>query len=529
MAGRVNVTTGVAPSTHGFGRTHTSKMSSSCFLSFLLAPTSELLLRLLCAHIDLKQAPRMLSGPWKGSLHYNRPSERTTGGNSYTGGYKPEGNLYPERARAVRSAGYGQGKLAESNMNHYRPSAPFHTGTPANLQRPQFDNWSAKKKSSLGLFGTSSSVVYWGDLKERDEKMKAMRFKYDMNESRREIVREAFNKLDHDGDGLVTIDDLRSKGYNAKSHPRYIAEGMNHWTEDQIYLSVLARFKGGVYEPGTTVKYQDLRLEEFEEYYRIVGEDLDDEYFEAMMAQAWRIQRKNPGLQGYDNRILSQLALVEANMLQDKYLGQDELNRSKLEAVEIDSEQQAKIDSWRSMIQSGDFHKMNKAAEEIEVLSVCGLWRIHDNAIKGWVKAEEKMKDFSRPVPANAIRFFRSGGADMLTELACAQDAIIKRTCANILFWALKPELAQLELSKDTRGLVNVVTPISDPFTGKTRLIRDGLPAIAQGSDAVARNKAERSPRDMRVLSCLAPRDCPTICPPRMHQLGGDALSYFES
>ena len=75
-------------------------------------------------------------------------------------------------------------RLAVSNMNHYRPSAPFHTGTPANLQRPQFDNWSAKKKSSLGLFGTSSSVVYWGDLKERDEKMKAMRLKYDMNESR---------------------------------------------------------------------------------------------------------------------------------------------------------------------------------------------------------------------------------------------------------------------------------------------------------------------------------------------------------
>jgi len=39
--------------------------------------------------------------------------------------------------------------------------------------------------------------------------------------ARRELVREAFHKLDHDGDGLVTIDDLRNKGYNAKSHPRY--------------------------------------------------------------------------------------------------------------------------------------------------------------------------------------------------------------------------------------------------------------------------------------------------------------------
>jgi hypothetical protein len=38
-------------------------------------------------------------------------------------------------------------------------------GTPANLQRKQFDNWSAKKRSGMGDFGSASNVVYWGDYK----------------------------------------------------------------------------------------------------------------------------------------------------------------------------------------------------------------------------------------------------------------------------------------------------------------------------------------------------------------------------
>jgi hypothetical protein len=43
----------------------------------------------------------------------------------------------------------------------------------------------------MGEFGTGSKIVYWGDLKQRDDKMRAMRGKYELNESRRALIREA--------------------------------------------------------------------------------------------------------------------------------------------------------------------------------------------------------------------------------------------------------------------------------------------------------------------------------------------------
>lgn len=131
----------------------------------------------------------------KDAVCYPHPSQRSSGGNSYQGGYGngSVGVILPEKARAVRSAGYGQGTLDRSQAQ-YRPNAPFHTGTPANLQRPQFDNWSSKKSSLMGEFGTGSKIVYWGDLKERDDKMRAMRIKYELNDSRRALIREVMSR-----------------------------------------------------------------------------------------------------------------------------------------------------------------------------------------------------------------------------------------------------------------------------------------------------------------------------------------------
>jgi hypothetical protein len=442
MAGRLNVTTGALPSTYGVGAWGAQGSSKNY---------------------------RRPLGKDVGRVHnearFANPTGRTTGGNSYSGGNRPgDGNLYPERVRAVRSAGYGQGRLApQSAHQQWRPNAPFHTGTPANLQRPAFDNWSAKKASCQGEMGHKSAIVYWGDLRERDEKMRAMRVKYQLNEERRELVREAFYKLDRDGDGLVTLDDIRSNGYNAKTHPRYLAQPPNHWTEDQVFMNVIARFKMGEYERGTTQKFSSINLEEFEEYYRVVGEDLDDEYFGAMIVQAWRLQRRNPGAQGWDQQVLTHLALIEANMMGDRYLGQERLNIDKLAAIEVSSGDKDRLAKWKKMVDSGEYSQMQKAAEELEK----------------FVEKHEVLEEFPHAVAANAVRLWRSGGAAIMTQLACAQDALIKRTCANALFLALKDELPRLELAADAPG--------------RTRLMREGLPSLVQGSDIVARNKAERA------------------------------------
>jgi hypothetical protein len=107
-------------------------------------------------------------------------------------------------------------------------------GTPANLQRKEFDNWSAKKRSVQGEFGTSSAIVYWGDFKERDEKMRQMRVGYEVNEDRRALIREAFAKLDADADGVVTLQDIK-RNYDASKHPM---ARTRRWTEEQVRVLV---------------------------------------------------------------------------------------------------------------------------------------------------------------------------------------------------------------------------------------------------------------------------------------------------
>merc|ERR1712205_149245 len=90
---------------------------------------------------------------------------------------------------------------------------------------------------------------------------------------------------------------------------------------------------------------------------------------------------------------------------------------------------------------------------------------------------EESFDDFLNPLPAPAVRLWRLGGGALVTKLATAQDPLIKRVCASVLFQALRDHRARLELSADAAG--------------KTLLLRQGLPALVQSTDVVTRNKAE--------------------------------------
>lgn len=59
-----------------------------------------------------------------------------------------------------------------------------------------------------------------------------------MSNARKDIVMQAFQKLDKTGDGVVTIEDLRGL-YNAKYHPKYVN---GDWTEDQVFRAFLDNF-----------------------------------------------------------------------------------------------------------------------------------------------------------------------------------------------------------------------------------------------------------------------------------------------
>lgn len=59
-----------------------------------------------------------------------------------------------------------------------------------------------------------------------------------MSQARKEVVLQAFRKLDRTGDGVITIEDLKGV-YNVKSHPKY---QNGEWTEDQVFRKFLDNF-----------------------------------------------------------------------------------------------------------------------------------------------------------------------------------------------------------------------------------------------------------------------------------------------
>ena len=61
-----------------------------------------------------------------------------------------------------------------------------------------------------------------------------------MKQCRKDLVIEAFHKLDKSGDGTVTSDDLKGV-YKADQHKKYKS---GEWTEDDVFQDWLNKFNG---------------------------------------------------------------------------------------------------------------------------------------------------------------------------------------------------------------------------------------------------------------------------------------------
>lgn len=59
-----------------------------------------------------------------------------------------------------------------------------------------------------------------------------------MSSARRQVIAQAFQKLDKTGDGVVTVEDLQGV-YNSKHHPKHKS---GEWTEEQVFRSFLDSF-----------------------------------------------------------------------------------------------------------------------------------------------------------------------------------------------------------------------------------------------------------------------------------------------
>ena len=100
-----------------------------------------------------------------------------------------------------------------------------------------------------------------------------------MNESRKQWVRAAYDKLDVNKDGRVTIEDV-AKIYNASMHPDVV---QRRKSEEDIFREFMMQWD-------TQNKDGIVTFDEFCEYYEGVSCSVDsDDYFGTMMKNAWKL------------------------------------------------------------------------------------------------------------------------------------------------------------------------------------------------------------------------------------------------
>lgn len=107
-----------------------------------------------------------------------------------------------------------------------------------------------------------------------------------MNPMRRKFVAQAFKKMDKDGNGWIDINDIKGV-YSAKTHPDVLA---GRKTEEQILLEFLETFETHHSLRNNDAPDHVVTKEEFDEYYNNISASIDnDQYFELMMNNAWKL------------------------------------------------------------------------------------------------------------------------------------------------------------------------------------------------------------------------------------------------
>jgi Ca2+-binding EF-hand superfamily protein len=128
-----------------------------------------------------------------------------------------------------------------------------------------------------------------------DEFLRAM--KGQMNDRRKKIVLQVFDKLDTDKSGVIDINDIKYT-YNVKNHPD-VKSGKK--TEEDVYGEFLETFETH-HNISRGTKDKRVSREEFIEYYNNISMSIDnDEYFELMMTNAWKLGTPSKG-GNLDNR-----------------------------------------------------------------------------------------------------------------------------------------------------------------------------------------------------------------------------------
>jgi len=102
----------------------------------------------------------------------------------------------------------------------------------------------------------------------------------ELNDSRLVWIRKAYDKLDVNKDGQVTLDDI-AQLYDVSMHPD-VKDGKK--TPEEAYREFMSMWD-------TQVADGIVTFDEFCDYFKDVSASIDtDEYFAVMMQNAWKIQ-----------------------------------------------------------------------------------------------------------------------------------------------------------------------------------------------------------------------------------------------
>ncbi|KAF7494798.1 Calcyphosin-like protein [Sarcoptes scabiei] len=143
-----------------------------------------------------------------------------------------------------------------------------------------------KGLKELGFDGEESEISEIFKLFDQDE---SGTIKYEeflehlrppMNQMRIALIEKAYAKLDKNGDGEITIEDLQDV-YNFKYHPDFLN---GNKTEQKLSEEMIRKFENSNSIDGKLTK------QEFLDYYSGVSASIDDDmYFDLMMRQAWKL------------------------------------------------------------------------------------------------------------------------------------------------------------------------------------------------------------------------------------------------
>jgi len=117
-----------------------------------------------------------------------------------------------------------------------------------------------------------------------------------MNELRKNLIIEAFKKMDRDGSGDLSLKDIQGV-YNAKFHPDVKSKKK---TETDVLNEFLETFEmhANVRQGGN--KNHIITLEEFLEYYNNISANIDnDQYFITLIVNGYKLYETNPKYQEF--------------------------------------------------------------------------------------------------------------------------------------------------------------------------------------------------------------------------------------